>query len=210
MNILAFPPLLFPSVSWFVCWLTSEHKCVKSDWSWQKQSAFNRFYIDGPNGMQVLTIPVKHPLKGMRCDQIEISYHTDWPSLHLKTLHSTYNNSPFYEFLQNNLEDLYSFRPVCLIDFALASIGLVMQWLKEKKIEPHLDCNTKNLQLLDIEIKNGAISNVNTKPYVQVFSYKNGFIANLSVIDLIFNEGPLAKSHLLDYESIDIFAKKNK
>lgn len=198
MTYIGFPPVLFPSTSWIFKWLTTQSGVIVSDWTWQKQSAFNRFYIDGPNGIQTLTIPVKHPAQGAKINEIEISYHFDWRAQHLKTLHSTYNNSPFYEFLENNLEDLYNFQPVLLIEFSLASINLCLYWLKEKKITQVLPKKQGRLQFIDIELKKGIIPNVTIRQYPQVFSYKNGFLSGLSCIDLIFNEGNLSKSHLLD------------
>ncbi|MFN4299716.1 MAG: WbqC family protein [Thermaurantimonas sp.] len=197
-NTIGFPPFLFPSTSWFSKWLKNTDKCIVTDWPWQKQSAFNRFYIDGPNGQQILTIPVKHPERDSLVSQIQISYHIDWPSLHLKTLHSTYNNSPFYEFLQNNLADLYKNRPVYLIEFVLLSIDLCLYWLKEKKTEKCDQKTSQLLQLTDIELKKGFFADERTKEYTQVFSYKNGFLPNVSCMDLIFNEGQLAKAHLID------------
>ena len=198
MTLIGFPPLLFPSISWFSKWLSLQSHFVVLDWKWQKQSAFNRFYIDGPNGLQALTIPVKHPTVGVKVNEVEISYHTDWQSQHLKTLHSTYNNSPFFEFLQNDIKDLYRKKPILLIDFSMASIDLCLYWLKEKKIENKVTNDYKNLQFVDIELKNGIIPDVKIKEYTQVFSYKNGFLNHLSCLDLIFNEGPISKSHLLD------------
>lgn len=195
---MGFPPFLFPSVSWFSKWFKYTHKCIATDWPWHKQSAFNRYYIDGPNGQQVLTIPVKHPDKHALVSQIQISYHTDWPTLHLKTLQSTYNNSPFYEFLQNNLEDLYNSKPVYLIEFVILSIDLCLYWLKEKKTERCDEKTCTLLHLSDIEIKKGVFYSEKPKEYKQVFSYKNGFLPNVSCMDLIFNEGPLAKAHLIE------------
>ncbi len=198
MTLVGFPPFLFPSITWFSKWLCIPSSCLVLDWKWQKQSAFNRFYIDGPNGLQALTIPVKHPSVGAKVNEIEISYHTDWQSQHLKTLHSAYNNSPFYEFLQNDLSDLYKNQPILLIDFSIATIDLCLYWLKEKKIENKVANGSKTLQLIDIELKKGIVPNMVIKPYKQVFSYKNGFLEHLSCIDLIFNEGNISKSHLLD------------
>lgn len=197
-EICEFPPFLFPSTDWFTLWLSSNHKCVVKNYLWTKQSAFNRFYIDGPNGLQKLSIPVIHPHQGARVDQIKISYHTNWQTIHLKTLHSVYNNSPFFQFLTDNLAELYSRQPVYLIEFILASIDLCLFWLKEKKATVDLSNNTICTNSFDFELKTGICKQIQPKPYNQVFSYKNGFIPRLSVIDLIFNEGPLAKSHLID------------
>lgn len=198
-EILEFPPFLFPATDWFTLWLNTDQKLILKNYPWNKQSSFNRFYIDGPNGGQKLTIPVIHPHQGASVDQIQICYDSDWQSIHLKTLNSVYNNSPFYEFLSNNLEDLYSSRPVYLIDFCLASIDLCLLWLKEKKATSSLSEEITNSHPIDFELKMGTLNHIQSKPYKQVFSYKNGFLPKRSVIDLIFNEGPLAKSHLLDY-----------
>ncbi|RZK64758.1 MAG: hypothetical protein EOO85_29275, partial [Pedobacter sp.] len=37
---------------------------------------------------------------------------------------------------------------------------------------------------------------VNTKPYYQVFEDRHQFLNNLSIVDLLFNQGPQAKLYL--------------
>ena len=43
---------------------------------------------------------------------------------------------------------------------------------------------------------NGKKDSTQLEPYTQVFGEKHGFINNLSILDLLFNEGRYAKDYL--------------
>ena len=55
--------------------------------------------------------------------------------------------------------------------------------IKQKEFEKNLILCKKNIHL-------------NFPKYTQVFNYKNGFLENLNILDLIFNLGPESSSYL--------------
>jgi hypothetical protein len=169
--------------------------------NFQKQSYRNRCVISGPNGPLKLIIPIIRISKNIVKD-VKIDNHQNWRKIHWKSLESSYRSSPYFEFYEEEFKPLYL----------------------EKKIEYLLDFNQQiNLVLLrclnmDTEIsfsdyyieKGGKINDFrdiihpSSKPrervkkmkYNQVFQESQDFIYNLSVFDLLFNQGPLAKQLL--------------
>ena len=169
--------------------------------NFQKQSYRNRCVISGPNGPLKLIIPIIRISKKIVKD-VKIDNHQNWRKIHWKSLESSYRSSPYFEFYEEEFKPLYL----------------------EKKIEYLLDFNQQlNLVLLrclnlDTEIifsdsyieKEGKINDFrdiihpSSKPtetvkkikYSQVFQESQDFIYNLSVYDLLFNQGPLARQFL--------------
>jgi hypothetical protein len=50
---------------------------------------------------------------------------------------------------------------------------------------------------------------IQTKPYIQVFQAKHGYISNLSVLDLLFNMGPETINYLKNHPPIQSSAEKH-
>ena len=170
--------------------------------NFHKQSFRNRCVISSPNGPLKLIIPIIRMSKNIVKD-VKIDNHQNWRKIHWKSLESSYRSSPYFEFYEDE------FKPLFL----------------EKKIEYLLDFNQQiNLVLLrclnmDTEVifsdsyieKGGKVNDfrdiihpssvptetVKKMKYSQVFQERQDFIYNLSVFDLLFNQGPLAKQ-LLD------------
>ena len=170
--------------------------------NFHKQSYRNRCVISSPNGPLKLIIPIIRISKNIVKD-VKIDNHQNWRKIHWKSLESSYRSSPYFEFYEEEFKLLYL----------------------EKKIEYLLDFNQQiNLVLLrclnmDTEVifsdsyieKGGKVNDfrdiihpssvptetVKKMKYSQVFQERQDFIYNLSVFDLLFNQGPLAKQ-LLD------------
>jgi hypothetical protein len=167
--------------------------------NYQKQSYRNRCYIYGANGPQCLVIPVKkdHGEK-TPITKIEIDYSTHWQHIHLKSIQSAYQLSAFYEFYADELIRLISSHTTLLYELNTELLKLMLKWLRINEIpdftqawEEDYACDfrqsispKKRLQLPDNQFR--------ASPYQQVFSDRYGFIPNLSIIDLLFNEGPQA------------------
>jgi len=161
--------------------------------NYNKQSYRNRTFIHSANGIQKLTIPIKHSLIKFNLNDSYIDNSTNWQQIHWKSIKIAYSSSPYFEFYKDSLEVFFSKKYTKLLDLNMDTIKMVSEWLEvdlnndfsKKYVE---DFNTKfDLRNL-IEHKN-KIKKLIPK-YTQVFSNKNGFINDLSIIDLIFNEGP--------------------
>jgi len=163
-----------------------------------KQTYRNRCVILGGNGIIPLVVPVeKGRTKKVYIRDLKIAYDEDWQRKHWRTLFSAYNSSPFFEFYKDEVYPLFNDRKKFLLDLNNEVHEVICELLEiedsmiltddfEKVPE-----NTLNLRDI-ISPKNKKQPDVQFQPeiYTQVFHEKFGFVPNLSILDLLFNEGP--------------------
>jgi hypothetical protein len=166
----------------------------------QKQSYRNRCTIASANGPINLIIPVHDSRGRLPEKEMRIDNHGDWQRQHWQSIRSAYGRTPFFEHYHFLLGGSYQKPFVWLFDF---KIELMHTLLKILKIDPArmvmasgLDNKIlREMPKPDIEpkprfhIPDLKFTNIT---YFQAFSLKHGFLPNLSVIDLIFNQGPAA------------------
>ena len=164
-----------------------------------KQTFRNRTFIHSANGLQILTIPVKHSKIKFSMQDAKIDNSIAWQKNHWKSIQSAYNSSPFFEFYRDSLEGIYIKEYTYLTKFNFDLINLILEWTDiEMKSELSKSYKIQYKNSLDLRenIENKKYSSSENIIYKQVFSDKNGFLNDLSIIDLIFNEGPNSISYL--------------
>ena len=128
----------------------------------------------------------------------KIDYKDGWANNHLKTLQSAYSSSPFYEFYIDDLIANFEKKWTYILDLNFHCHEFVMDALQLTK--PIAKTDEYKLETSFKDHRNLAIAklktNYNLSPYHQVFSQNHGFISNLSILDLIFMEGPNALNYL--------------
>lgn len=175
----------------------------------EKQSYRNRTIILSANGPLALSIPVKKWHDQTPVSGIEISYKEPWQKQHWKALVSAYKNSPYFDFLEEEILAFYETEYRFLLDYNLAQL----QWLKKvyrlKALPPLTESyiEPQSLKETDLDLRRTihpkheqmtpALKQTLSKPYYQTFSAKFDFIPNLSVLDLIFNEGIKTTAYLI-------------
>lgn len=170
-----------------------------------KQTYRNRCEIQGSNGKVPLVVPV---VKGrgtkVLIKDLQISYDENWQHGHWQTIVSAYNSSPYFEYYQDELIPFFRKKTKFLLDYNLKIHETVCDFLEIKNNFKLTDDFEKipedSLNLREaISPKNKKISDnaFVAKPYTQVFCEKFGFMPNLSILDLLFNEGPNAHTFLL-------------
>jgi hypothetical protein len=174
--------------------------------NYQKQSFRNRCEIYHANGRLSLTVPVinehgrKTKIKDCRVDN-----HRAWQNNHWRSIESSYRSSPFYEFYRDDLQEIFQKRYEFLLDLNHDTLQLALSWLD-------MDCTCKRTDEYIFSYPHGyndfryaihpkkQFRQVDTTfqdiSYTQVFEEKQGFQSNLSILDLLFNEGPNAKNLL--------------
>jgi hypothetical protein len=164
-----------------------------------KQTIRNRTYIYGPNKVLKLIIPVKHSKNSFTLEEAQIQNDFQWQKDHWKSIVFSYKSSPFFEYYENSLKSLYSNKYNKLSEFNFDGIKLICEWLEiEFKLNFTESYVKKYENKIDLRHKSDKkfIDLVELKKYIQVFSYKYGFKNNLSILDLIFNEGPNSLDYL--------------
>lgn len=164
-----------------------------------KQSYRNRCKIYGANGELSLSIPVKKISLKTKIKDLLIDYDTNWQKLHWKSIESAYRSSPFFEFYEDDLKPFYEKKYKFLLDFNIEIQNMVLEYLdidvNLKFTDKYYDEQDNYFDDLREKIhpkKEYVDPNFKIVEYTQVFQEKYGFIPNLSIIDLLFNEGPNA------------------
>lgn len=192
-----FSTAYLPPISYFKALLRFDAIQVEAWESWQKQSYRSRNYIYGPHGTMMLNIPIKHNENKSRMGTVEISYETAWQNTHWQAIKTAYGSSPFFEVLGPELEPFYQKEINRLIDWNTELLKLMLNWLQ---VSPNLSFTENWHPDLDNDFRESfhpkRKTAENFEPYPQVFTDEHGFIPNLSVIDLLFNEGPAAFDYL--------------
>jgi hypothetical protein len=161
-----------------------------------KQSYRNRCSVYGANGKLDLTIPLQHSSERTTVSQKKISYNDNWQQLHWMSICSAYRSSPYFEYFEEDFEIFYKNKYEFLFDFNLELIEQICRALKmniEFSVTEQFEKEYEGVDDLRLFIspKNNFEDDkdFHSKNYYQVFADKYGFIPNLSIVDLLFNEG---------------------
>ncbi|WAC40240.1 WbqC family protein [Pedobacter sp. SL55] len=197
-NPAIFPLFYLPPVSYFT--LLKEHNFefdLEKFEHFPKQTYRNRATIASPNGSLDMVVPiVKGAKQHTPYKDVKISYQDRWQRLHWLSLQTCYRSSAYFEFYEDGLAPFYEKKYDFLFDYNCD----ILTWLfKQLKITSPLNTTASYETDIAIDYRNvmtkKEIPTIQTKPYFQVFSDRNEFIANLSIVDLIFNQGPQAKNY---------------
>nr|WP_315157700.1 WbqC family protein [uncultured Flavobacterium sp.] len=194
-------PSYFPSISHFAAMAQSDSITFEMEDNFQKQTNRNRTYIYSPNGIQLLNIPIKHSnLSHQKTKDIKIEQEFDWQKQHFKSLEAAYRSSPFFEYFEDDLLPIFQKKHAFLMDLNFEALEITAKCLRMKF---EFDTTTEyfheigNPEIIDFRyLVNGKKDHSLFEPYTQVFDDKHGFLNNLSVLDLLFNEGKFAMDYL--------------
>lgn len=185
-------------ISYYAALISCDEVVFEQHERFQKQSYRSRCYIDGPNGPLMLNLAIDHNHKDAIRETL-ISSTKNWAQQHWQALQTSYNASPFFDALAPEIEALYDQAPSRLLDLNLATTQLVLKWLRCKvRVAFSESWQKENPELTDYREAFSAKkrAQVVQPPYPQVFDHKHGFQSDLSILDLIFNEGPAAFDYL--------------
>jgi WbqC-like protein family len=207
MNKILIYPTYFPSISHFVAIAQTDKIIFEMEDNFQKQTNRNRMYIYSPNGVQLLNIPIKHSDNPhQKTKDVKLENDFDWQKQHLKSLEAAYRSSPFFEYFEDELLPIFNKKHTFLMDLNLETFELVSNFLRNtfdfSKTSEYFSEATEGTDLRNLA--NGKKDASIFESYPQVFGSKHGFIGNLSVLDLIFNEGRFALDYLKSQKQIII------
>jgi len=172
--------------------------CVRVEqWeSFRKQTYRNRCVIDSEGGAIALTVPVERPSDGSRLvrDQ-RISQHDHWRHRHWQALVSSYENTPYFEFYQDDFRPFYEREYEFLFDFNMEILSTCLRLLDmDVQMLPTDDYQKEMTQdfrdAISPKIPYSQDAQFSPVAYYQMFADRHGFLPNLSIADLLFNLGP--------------------
>ncbi len=196
-----FPLFYLPPVDYFSEIVQNkDHLFIENAENFEKQSYRNRASIHSPNGKLDLIVPV---IKGSKnhtnVKDVKISYDFKWQRLHLLSLQTSYRSSAYFEFYEDDLTPFYEKKWEFLFDYNEELLNLMLRFLKIKTEYSYTN-NFEKDSFENVDFRNSIHPkrpvSQNIKTYFQVFEDRNGFLPNLSIVDLLFNQGPQSTKYL--------------
>lgn len=194
----------FAPVQFYTKILKAESVYIEQFENFIKQTYRNRYTILGGNGRIDLIVPVMKG-RGQKTliKDLQISYDTDWQRNHWRTIFSAYGSSPYFEYYADDLIYFFEKKFKFLTEYNLAIHETLCELFEienkiiltedfEKVPDGTLNCRER----ISPKEKTPPDPNFHPVAYTQVFSDKLGFSPNLSILDLLFNEGPNSYSIL--------------
>ena len=192
------PLFYLPPISWFSVFLQQDSEVTLEQFeNFPKQTYRNRTVIYGANGKLALIIPVLHNGK-KTINEIEVSQRENWQKLHWKSIKNAYQSSPYFEFYEDQLQQIFNFETQSLFQFNLNALQIIQKILKTEKAYSLNEEFTKTPAEVDFRNKFSAKkeSEFEMEEYYQTFTDKMGFMKDLSILDLICNKGPETLTYL--------------
>ncbi len=208
----------FGPVQWYQKLNRYDECLIEQYESFIKQTYRNRMVIATTNGPLALTIPTNHDTS-MAMKDIRISDHANWRHVHWNALLSAYGESPFFEYYQDDIRPFYEKKYEFLFDFNMETMQKMIELLD---IRPNISLTDHYVLSEERRTKCEEINIPHSTPgpsisdfresirpkhplpdpeftprrYYQVYEQKHGFLPNMSILDLLFNEGNEAIFHL--------------
>lgn len=192
------PLFYLPPVSWCAVFFNEEtNVTLEFHENFPKQTYRNRANIYGANGRLSLIIPINHTGK-RGYPETEISYREDWQKLHWKSIKTAYQSSPYFEFYEDRLKEIFGIEEKNLFKFNEKVLEIIQKILKTEKAYSLNEEYLKNPEQRNFREKFSAKQppEFEMEDYYQTFSEKFGFLPDLSILDLLCNKGPETLSYL--------------
>lgn len=198
MNKIIVSTAYFPPIQYISKFIMTNDITIEIHDNYTKQSFKNRCQIAGANGILNLSIPIIHNHKQkIKTKDILISYTENWQNNHFRSIESSYRSSPFYEYYIDEFSAIFQTKHKYLIDLnqqIMEHLAETISFKLNASFTEQFQQNTNDF--LDyresIHPKKSKIQfdrYFSLQPYHQVFIEKSGFFPNLSILDLLFNQG---------------------
>jgi hypothetical protein len=195
------PMFYLPPVEYFVQLnIYNPDFVIEREEHFPKQTYRNRANIYSPDGLLTLVVPVVRGSKGHKpVKDVKISYDFDWQRLHWLSLHACYRRSAYFEYYEDEFAVFYEKKEPWLFDYNEQLLLLLLKLLKIKteiKFTQSYEALYDSLVDFRESIHPKKTSKFEQKPYYQVFEERHGFMKSLSIVDLLFNQGPQSINYL--------------
>ena len=190
----------FPCLEYFSCFVGQDQVLLEAHEYFIKQSYRNRCYILGPHQVEKLTVPVLGGTKKVLVRDIKIDNRQNWQRQHWRSLQSCYGKSPFFEHYAPRLSPVFQQEWPFLWDLNMEVLTVCLDLLRFTATPVPTDAYIQQTGTGLIDLRQAIRPNIpftarelyRPAPYTQLFGAD--FVANLSVLDVLFCEGPAAAS----------------
>lgn len=196
--MLVLPSYFFGDILYWIYLINEPNVTIDEHENYIKQTQRNHTKILGPNGQLKLTVPVEKAVSNRRTTRHIRIKESEYKREHLQSIRTAYSSSSFFASFFPLIESFYSEKWSSLSEVQkmshqlIASVLKFDQEIKYSKTYINLSKSERDFR------KNWPKNHMFNAKYPQVFEAKHGFVSNLSVLDLIFNEGPWARSFILE------------
>lgn len=188
----------FPSIQYFWLLNQSEEIILDVNEHYVKQTYRNRMVINGANGPLTLSIPIKHTQAKIVMKDVLVDHKEKWTTQHWRSIQSAYGKAAFFDHFSPYVEPVFSKPKKFLLDYLIESLSICQQLINIKLPIRQSDAYVEEPSIFDFDLRSvilpkgdkGNLSGFVPKPYFQLFG--KDFVPNLSILDLLFCEGPNA------------------
>lgn len=195
-----FPLFYLPPVPWFSALKNAGRKGLIERYEhFPKQTYRNRAHVSSPNGRLALSVPV---VKGSKnhtpYKDVKISYEMNWQRIHWMSLQASYRSSSYFEFYEDDFAPFFQRQYPYLFDYNQELLNLLLRLLK-------MPADLQNTEEYIADFGPGDYRHAlsakrpyaqKQEAYYQVFEDRHGFLPELSVVDLLFSQGPQSQQFL--------------
>lgn len=191
----------FPCVNWFKKSIEFSNIKLSLNERWQKMSFANRCVIAGSNGLINLSVPIENGRnQKLVFRDVKIANDINWQVQHWRTIFSCYGKSPFFEFYKDGIRPFFEKKYKYLFDLNFEIISTVNKYISNNQIVTMYEgeFNEEMERRLTYCTPQDFQKQPDPIVYMQLFEDRIGFQPNLSVLDLLFMEGPNSRYLLID------------
>ncbi|MGA0556840.1 WbqC family protein [Larkinella sp. VNQ87] len=187
-----------PSLTYFTALLPFDTVRLEAAEHYGKQSYRNRCYVLTANGIDRLTVPVLNGTHKQSIREVRIDNRQAWPDRHWRCLVTAYSKAPFFEYYADDFERVLRRKWVNLFDLNLELLTLCLQWLGwSKKLQLTETFDKQSVEGFfnahdQIQVRESIQNGRFYKPVAYQQNFGNVFVPDLSILDLIFCQGPSA------------------
>lgn len=197
-----------PTLAYFCCFHRADNVIIEANENYVKQSFRNRATILTANGVSSLSVPVVGGNKKTKIQEIKIDDSQKWINTHWRTIQSAYGKAPYFEYYADYFLQIYNEQETSLFTLNKKILTLCLKFLE---MEVSLQFSEKYVHVPEnriIDLRSALhpkkTNDVNKfyqpKPYIQLFG--NEFVPNMSIIDLLFCEGPNARNIIIQSTTV--------
>lgn len=200
-------------ISYYACLMHAPQVFVEQHEHYHKQTYRNRCRIVAANGVMDLSIPVV-TFNNQAIRKVEIDYSKPWQRQHWLSLEAAYRSTPFFEYYEDDLKPFYQQQDIkYLFDFNARLQQVICDLidlhpqtiLTQDFVMPEATGLCSSDACLDLREAAVALDlreaihpkrnlpqmlHYHLQKYTQVFEQQLGFMADMSIVDLLFNMGP--------------------